>query len=60
MQSAQALPRYGSGHKSARRTDGQPDGRTTPKQYPFASGGDKNRGFFNCDFSTLNPLMHAN
>ncbi|KAH3819841.1 hypothetical protein DPMN_121583 [Dreissena polymorpha] len=28
MKSAKALPRYGSGHKSAGRTDGQPDGRT--------------------------------
>ncbi|KAH3841340.1 hypothetical protein DPMN_114799 [Dreissena polymorpha] len=34
MQSAKALPRYGSGHKSDRRTDS----RTTPKQYPSASG----------------------
>ncbi|KAH3827052.1 hypothetical protein DPMN_128981 [Dreissena polymorpha] len=33
------LPRYGSRHKSAGRSDGQPDGRTTPKQYPSASGG---------------------
>ena len=39
MKSDKALPRYGSGHKSAGRTDGQPDGRTTPKQYPSASGG---------------------
>ncbi|KAH3842569.1 hypothetical protein DPMN_116066 [Dreissena polymorpha] len=34
MKSAKALPRYGSGHKSDRRTDS----RTTPKQYPSASG----------------------
>ncbi|KAH3822348.1 hypothetical protein DPMN_124125 [Dreissena polymorpha] len=33
------ITRYGSGHKSAGRTDGQPDGRSTPKQYPSASGG---------------------
>ena len=30
MKSAKALPRYGSGHKSARRMDGRTDGRTTP------------------------------
>ncbi|KAH3894939.1 hypothetical protein DPMN_019099 [Dreissena polymorpha] len=33
------LPRYGSRHKSAGRTDSRTDGRTTPKQYPSASGG---------------------
>ncbi|KAH3772442.1 hypothetical protein DPMN_173780 [Dreissena polymorpha] len=38
MKSAKALPRYGSGHKSAGRTDGRTDSRTTPKQYPSASG----------------------
>ncbi|KAH3844566.1 hypothetical protein DPMN_086825 [Dreissena polymorpha] len=37
MKSAKALPRYGSGHKSAGRTDSRTDGRTTPKQYPSAS-----------------------
>ncbi|KAH3720762.1 hypothetical protein DPMN_063666 [Dreissena polymorpha] len=36
MKSAKALPRYGSGHKSAGRTDRRKDGRTTPKQYPSA------------------------
>ncbi|KAH3840231.1 hypothetical protein DPMN_113678 [Dreissena polymorpha] len=35
MKSAEAVPKYGSGHKSARQTDG----RTTPKQYPSAYGG---------------------
>ncbi|KAH3859319.1 hypothetical protein DPMN_102037 [Dreissena polymorpha] len=39
MKSAKALPRYGSGHKSARQTYGKTDGRTTPKQYPSAYGG---------------------
>ncbi|KAH3858627.1 hypothetical protein DPMN_101255 [Dreissena polymorpha] len=42
MKSAKALPRYGSGHKSAERTDGwkdgMMDGRTTPKQYPSPYG----------------------
>ncbi|KAH3816735.1 hypothetical protein DPMN_118256 [Dreissena polymorpha] len=43
MKSAKALPRYNSGHKSARRTEGRTekrtDGRATPKQYPSAYGG---------------------
>ncbi|KAH3834421.1 hypothetical protein DPMN_107746 [Dreissena polymorpha] len=38
MKSTKALPRYGSGHKSAGRTESQTEGRTTPKQYPSAYG----------------------
>ncbi|KAH3696608.1 hypothetical protein DPMN_084084 [Dreissena polymorpha] len=41
MKSAIALPRYGSGHKSAGRTDGQPDGQRQ-NNIPPPLAGDKN------------------
>ncbi|KAH3786240.1 hypothetical protein DPMN_164346 [Dreissena polymorpha] len=39
MKYAKAIPRYGSRQKSDGRTDSCTDSRTTPKQYPSASGG---------------------
>ncbi|KAH3805451.1 hypothetical protein DPMN_133754 [Dreissena polymorpha] len=52
MKSAKALPRYGSGHKS----DGRTDSRTTPKQYPSASG--LWRGIYTHTKFQLNPPKH--
>ncbi|KAH3747042.1 hypothetical protein DPMN_181463 [Dreissena polymorpha] len=52
MKSAKAIPRYGSGHKS----DGRTDSRTSPKQYPSASG--LWRGIYTHTKFQLNPPKH--
>ncbi|KAH3786995.1 hypothetical protein DPMN_165114 [Dreissena polymorpha] len=40
MKSTKALPRYGSGHKSASRTDGKTEARQRQNNIPLPMAGD--------------------
>ncbi|KAH3867374.1 hypothetical protein DPMN_030500 [Dreissena polymorpha] len=56
MKSAKALPRYGSGHKSAGRTDRQPDGQRQ-NNIPPPLAGDNEWKLFSSD-GCIDPHFH--